>query len=161
MRGKGSVCCGANQTRGPGRGGPRRGEDESPGTFRKKAGGVQLLTGGQLRNVQGGGGQQAAHWDCWMKEYRLQTPQSQDSEPTHLRGLKPVARLTGAVPGLPSVGLAEVVTGKYDQRRLWFSFHLRCRQEKTATTPLRLLYWRREMGSLTGVCGRAHFKSNS
>lgn len=141
--------------------GPRRGEDESPGTFRKKAGGVQPLTGGQLGGVQGGGGRQAAHWDWWMKESGLQTPQSHDSAPAHLRGLRPVARLSGVVPGVPGVGLAEVVTGKYDQSRLWFSSHLSCRQEKTATAPLRLLYWGRERGPLTGACGRAHFKSNS
>ena len=81
--------------------GPRRGEDESPGTFRKKAGGVQPLTGGQFGGVQGGGGRQAVHWDCWMKDSRLQTPQSQDSVPAHLRGLRPVARLTGWYQGCP------------------------------------------------------------
>lgn len=75
-----------------------------------------------------------------MKESGLQTPQSHDLASAHLRGLRPLARLSGVVPGVPGVGLAEVVTGKYDQSRLWFSSHLSRRQEKTATAPLRLLY---------------------
>lgn len=61
---------------------------------------------------------------------------------------------------MPGVGLAEVVTGKYDQRRLVL-IPFEAQTGKDSNCSIKASVWGRDRGSLTGICGRAHFKSNS
>lgn len=154
--GKGSGCCGANQTRGPDEVRRRSWHIQEEGRWgaaadwwpARRCAGWRWMT-------------EAAHWDCWMKESGSKLHNLMTRAPAHLRGLRPVAGSTGWYQGCLVWGLAEVVTGKYDQSTLVL-IPSELQTEKTATAPLRLLYWGRERGlSQGGLLGRAHFKSNS